>query len=87
MIMRDTWRDIDADRPRFQRVLNDALAILKEQQPAAPGILQDFEGIWSTCPRCKSKLWLFFGMTMEINPDHMPKYCTQCGKPIKWGKE
>lgn len=62
----------------------DALYLLKEQEPAAPGILQDLEGIWSTCPRCKSKLWLFFGMTMEINPDHMPKYCPQCGKPIKW---
>lgn len=65
-------------------VLESALALLKEQEPAAPGILQDLEGIWSTCPRCKSKLWLFFGMTMEINPDHMPKYCPQCGKTIKW---
>lgn len=65
-------------------VLEPAIAMLKEQEPAAPGILQDIEGIWSTCPRCKSKLWLFFGMTMEINPDHMPKYCQQCGKPIKW---
>jgi hypothetical protein len=64
----------------------ETIDLLKEQEPAAPGILQDFEGIWSTCPRCKSKLWLFFGMTMEINPDHMPKYCPQCGKPIKWGK-
>ena len=32
MIMRDTWRDIDADRPRYQRVLNDALTMLKEQE-------------------------------------------------------
>jgi len=31
MIMRDTWRDIDADRSRYQRVLNDAIALLKEQ--------------------------------------------------------
>ena len=66
------------------KLAEDYAELLKEQEPAAPGILQDLEGIWSTCPRCKSKLWLLFGMTMEINPDHMPKYCPQCGKPIKW---
>ena len=71
----------------LQEGVADALALLKEQEPAAPGILQDLEGIWSTCPRCKSKLWLFFGMTMEINPDHMPKYCPQCGKALLWTEQ
>jgi hypothetical protein len=32
MLMRDTWRDIDANRPRYQHILNDALALLKEQE-------------------------------------------------------
>ena len=31
MLQRDTWKDIDPDRERFQLILNDALALLKEQ--------------------------------------------------------
>ena len=32
MLQRDTWKDIDPDRGRFQPILNDALELLKEQQ-------------------------------------------------------
>lgn len=32
MLQRDTWKDIDPERSRFQPVLNDALELLKEQQ-------------------------------------------------------
>lgn len=31
MLQRNTWKDIDKERHRFQPVLNDALALLKEQ--------------------------------------------------------
>lgn len=31
MLQRDTWKDIDKERRRFQSVLNDAIALLKEQ--------------------------------------------------------
>ena len=30
MLQRNTWKDIDKERHRFQPVLNDALALLKE---------------------------------------------------------
>ena len=36
MIMRDTWRDIDANRPRYQHILNDAIVLLKEQEADKP---------------------------------------------------
>ena len=32
MLQRNTWKDIDDKRHRFQPVLNDALELLKEQQ-------------------------------------------------------
>ena len=32
MLQRDTWKDIDPDRGRFQPILNDALELLKEQK-------------------------------------------------------
>ncbi len=33
MLQRNTWKDIDDKRHRFQPVLNDALELLKAQQP------------------------------------------------------
>lgn len=38
MLQRDTWKDIDPDRERFQPILNDALEALKE--------LQELKGNW-----------------------------------------
>lgn len=32
MLQRNTWKDIDKERHRFQHVLNDALELLKEQE-------------------------------------------------------
>lgn len=32
MLQRNTWKDIDNERHRFQPVLNDALELLKEQE-------------------------------------------------------
>lgn len=32
MLQRNTWKDIDAERRRFQPVLNDALKVVKDQQ-------------------------------------------------------
>ena len=32
MLQRNTWKDIDHERHRFQPVLNDALKLLKEQK-------------------------------------------------------
>ena len=36
MLQRDTWKDIDKERHRFQPVLNEALALLKEQEAVKP---------------------------------------------------
>ena len=53
MLMRDTWRDIDDNRSRYQHILNDAFAMLKEQEPIEP-ILDSF--LHKRCPSCKTLL-------------------------------
>ena len=40
MLQRDTWKDIDPERSRFQPVLNDALELLKEQQTIIDELLK-----------------------------------------------
>lgn len=50
MLQRDTWKDIDPDRERFQPILNDALALLKEQPkwiPVSEGLPEEHDTIFA----------------------------------------
>ena len=79
MIMRDTWRDIDADRQRYQRILNDALALLKEQEAVEPDT--DSEGTCS-CGNCGETVgWFPVGCS---TPNKLCKFCPECGQAVKW---
>lgn len=40
MLIRDTWVGIDVNRPRYQRILNDALILLKEQDSEKKRIMK-----------------------------------------------
>lgn len=66
-------------------IVEDALAILKEQEPVPPNLMQNMDGIWNTCKRC--------GHTLKpaiINAENpkwfftFPKYCSECGQAVKW---
>lgn len=41
MLQRNTWKDIDGERRRFQTVLNDALKLLKEQHETIKNLEQE----------------------------------------------
>ena len=60
----------------------DALALLKEQEAKPPAIMQDIEGIWSTCSMCGHKLRPILAMKMDT---YFPKFCSECGQAVKWG--
>lgn len=68
----------------FQPLLRDIMKLLEEQEPVAPGLEQDVDGVYSTCGNCKTRLWKILGVGFEINPDAMPKFCPQCGRAVKW---
>ena len=74
MLQRDTWKDIDKERHRFQPVLNEALALLKEQEAVKPDREHSGGGTtwWNVCGNCKT----------AINPND--KFCHECGKAVKW---
>lgn len=61
--------------------VSDAIAMLKEQEAKIPLIMQDIEGIWSTCPTCGNKLRAILAMEMNT---YFPKYCQECGQAVKW---
>lgn len=60
MLQCDTWKDIDPDRERFQPILNDALALLKEQQKRID-VLENVRDIltkkinYHNCNTCKAE--------------------------------
>ena len=45
MLQRNTWKDIDPERDRFQPVLNDVLELMKEQQNKVDEIIDIKRGI------------------------------------------
>ena len=55
----------------------DALALLKEQEAKPPAIMQDSEGIWSTCSTCGHKLRPILAIKMNT---YIPKFCPECGR-------
>lgn len=67
MLQRDTWKDIDPERSRFQPVLNDALELLREQQAEIERLkqeklvdvdkLREKLGFAESCEKCKKDSW------------------------------
>lgn len=60
---------------------DEILAMLKEQEAKPPAIMQDVEGIWSTCSICGHKLRAILAMEMDT---YFPKFCSECGQAVKW---
>jgi len=70
--------DVSIRLIEYQR---DAIAMLKEQDAKPPAIMQDIEGIWSTCSMCGHKLRPILAMEMDT---YFPKFCSECGQAVKW---
>jgi len=78
----------------IRKCISDALELLinqrekerdpAQQEPETPGMMQDADGIWCVCKGCGEKLWRMFGETVCMDKDRLPKFCPQCGKPVRW---
>ena len=55
-------------------MMQDALALLKAQEPVKPIRLEGKRGWFFYCPNCKTIL----------NDMAKPKYCSECGQAVKW---
>ena len=71
----DWWVSVRKD------FVTDAIALLKEHDAKPPAIMQDIEGIWSTCSMCGHKLRPILAMEMDT---YFPKFCSECGQAVKW---
>ncbi len=57
----------------YINILNDAIALLKEQEAVVPIPPADESDLWK-CGNCNHRL---FCCTHQ-------RYCEMCGKPVKW---
>ena len=86
MAVRDTWKDIDPERSRFQPVLNDALELLKEQQPkkakwkAVHYIRKEGTKTFKKCTCCD---YTCNGWDIETGIAY--DYCPNCGAEMQNG--
>jgi len=92
MSCRATWKDIDRIRHKFQPIINDALALLKEQE-AKQAIKQTYHVMMNRdyenpvvvtrydwlCPTCKSLLC----RDIDVIDDNY-HFCKVCGQAVKW---
>lgn len=85
MLQRNTWKDIDEERHRFQPVLNDALALLKEQPEKKTGKWHSVLYIGSNkeLKRCTCCDYLCNGWDIETGIAY--DYCPNCGAEMQNG--
>ena len=62
--------------------VDDALALLKEQESATEFILDDYQ---PTCKTCGFKPFVGYIPKIEWMKERGYKYCPGCGRAVKWG--
>ena len=78
MSCRATWKDIDRIRHKFQPIINDALALLKEKEAVEPILIREGRNKYYNdyvCPRCDNEV------VYEQN------YCSECGVRFLWERQ
>lgn len=66
------WRSETLDCS--MELADDALALLKAQEPKYPIRKQSKHGWFPYCPKCE----------IILNEMARPKYCSNCGQAVKW---
>ena len=92
MLQRCSWDDIDKERHRFQPVLNDALKLLKEQQPSKPHYTtlryivegKEVSVKHPECPKCIKNSGLYL---WDAEIERGQAFCKRCGQAIDWSKD
>ena len=80
-LLKEQEEDIQDLRRENHKILTQFHEWEKKQEAKPPAIMQDIEGIWSTCSMCGHKLRPILAMEMDT---YFPKFCSECGQVVKW---
>ena len=68
-----------------KRLFADAIVLLRVQEAKPPAVMEDIDGIWSTCSMCGHKLCRILAPILAMKIDtYFPKFCSECGQAVKW---
>ena len=74
------------DRPRKFMIplelVEETLSLLKEYEPIAPDTTNAGDDSW-VCSNCGNFLYKKSWMAKTLR-DNRPKYCSECGRKVKW---
>ena len=65
----------------WDRLMTDALALLKEQEAVKPVLDEQTGRIW-LCGKCGA--YVGFEDNDPHDPNEFDKYCRDCGRPVLW---
>jgi len=86
MLFSESYRDCEYTRGMYCRqdiLIDDTLALLKEQDAVAPKTEPSAKGYWYTCGVCG---WWLFEVRDTVHFDDRKRihYCASCGRSVKW---
>lgn len=75
--------DCDVDEEVAVRLLNDAIALLKAQEPV---MVEERAGTNTiNCPKCGQQFArVGRDESIYLDTDEEPNYCPKCGQAVKW---
>ena len=82
MSCRATWKDIDRIRHKFQPIINDALALLKEQEEETTFVYDEYT--LPTCEKCGFHPFAGYIPTIKWMKERGYMKCPKCGRTVKW---
>ena len=74
---------IDENVECKQKWADDALSLLKAQEPVKPYIDYDGQDVWR-CGSCGATLFHLSHTQADENEQNCVKFCRYCGKAVKW---
>ena len=72
------------DYKGIMEYIDDAVALLKAQEPKPPRFVVTFDKIFYACDNCGKSLLVVANAEGIKGLSNMPKYCPECGQAVKW---
>ena len=68
----------------LESLRNDALTLLKTQEPKPPRFTVTYDKIFYACDNCGKSLVVMVNSEGLVLQKDLPKYCDECGQAVKW---
>lgn len=68
----------------YSRAIEEAISMLKSQEPKPPRFTVAYDKIFYACDNCGKSLVVIATSEGLVLQKDLPKYCPGCGQAVKW---